>query len=95
MSALHRRLAALENARAGLSNNTFDCSALTEAELLYIIGIYDRSSAGEVISEPEAAEYHRLYTMIISKGCPPQMDAQAAAQVEGEYARSEQLGWRA
>ncbi|WP_220475700.1 hypothetical protein [Sphingobium terrigena] len=87
-------MAVLEKARIGVSHNTFDCSALTEAELLYLIEVYDRSIAGDVISEAEAAQYHRLYAMIVRQGCPPQMDAQAAARVQHEYARTEQLGWR-
>lgn len=94
MSALHRRLAALEKVRTGVPHNNYDCSALSEEQLLYIIEIYDRCVAGEVISEAEAAQYHRLYAMIVRNGCPPQFDAQAAARVQHEYARTEQLGWR-
>ena len=94
MSALHRRLAALERGQPGASIGVFDSSALSEAEALYLIGIYDRRIAGQVINDAEIAEFHRLDAMIVREGRPPQLDAQTAARTEDEFARTVQMGWR-
>lgn len=94
MSALRRRLVALEMGKPGASPGVFDCSALSEAEALYLIDIYDRRIAGEVISDAETAEFYRIDAMVVREGRPLQLDAQTATRIEDEFARTVQMGWR-
>ena len=96
MSGLARRLAALEKHRG---SGTFDCSRLSEAELLTLIDFHTRRIAGEPISDEDAAEAARLDELIIRKGPGPYAhlsDAELAVEisrVEDEFARAKRPGW--
>lgn len=91
MSALHRRVAALEVGRSSTPGGTHDCSRLSVSELLFMIGICDQRIAGQAISRADLAIADRLNASVT--GRPARMDAATAARAEEEFARMERLGW--